>query len=79
EQQLGVQFINRGQVARVCPLGNRRQGSEEIEDSNALDGDEPINVAKDDPNIIIKDNPSTIHDDGPSSTIKDDSSSEYED
>jgi type II secretory pathway pseudopilin PulG len=31
EQQLGVQFINRGQVARVRPSGNRRQGSEESE------------------------------------------------
>jgi hypothetical protein len=50
-----------------------------VEDSDALDGDEPVNVAEDDPDIIIEDNPSTAHDDGPFSTIEDDSSSEYED
>lgn len=50
-----------------------------VEDSNALDGDELVNVAEDDPDIIIEDNPSTAHDDGPFSTIEDNSSSEYED
>jgi hypothetical protein len=50
-----------------------------VKDSNALDGDEPVNIAKDDPNIIIKDNPSTIHNNRPFSIIKDNSSSKYKD
>jgi hypothetical protein len=50
-----------------------------VKDSNALDGDKPVNIAKDNLNIIIKDNPSTTYNDRPFSTIKDDSSSKYKD